>query len=173
MSARRVSVTATSIALVAVMVYIIRIPVPATGGFWHTGVAAETFVAFAFGPLVGAAAAGIGAALADLFAGYASFAPLTLVAHGMTGFLAGYLGWKRGWLGMLAGWILGGLVQVGVYFVGEAFIYGAGSAAAAVELPGNLVQVSLGLVGLLLFRQIRRVYPQIESLATEPEFEEL
>jgi uncharacterized membrane protein len=173
MSARRVSVTAISIAIVTVMVFMIRIPVPATGGFWHTGVAAEIFVALAFGPLIGAAAAGIGAALADLFAGYASFAPLTLVAHGLTGLLAGYLGWRRGWSGMLVGWTLGGLAQVGVYFVGEAFIYGVGIAGAAAELPGNLVQVSLGLVGLLLFRQIRRVYPQIESLAEEPELEEL
>jgi len=50
MNARRVSLIAVSIALVTIMVYAIRVPVPATGGFWHTGVIAETFLATAFGP---------------------------------------------------------------------------------------------------------------------------
>ena len=69
---------------------------------------AEIFVALAFGPVVGLVAAGIGAAIADLALGYGSFAPLTLIAHGSLGFLAGHLGWKKGWGGMIVGWIVGG-----------------------------------------------------------------
>ncbi len=172
MSARTVSVAAISIAVVTVMVTVVRIPVPATGGYWHLGVVAETFVGVAFGPLLGLVAAGVGAALADLFAGYGSFAPLTLLAHGCTGWVVGRLGWKKGWAGMLAGWALGGLAQVAIYFAGEATLYGFGAAGAAAELPGNLVQVGLGLLGLLLFQQVRRVYPQILSLASGEAYEE-
>jgi uncharacterized membrane protein len=172
MSARRVSVAAISIAIVTVMVTIVRIPVPATGGYWHLGVVAETFVGAAFGPLLGLIAAGAGAAIADLIAGYGSFAPLTLVAHGSTGLLMGWLGWKKGWAGMLAGWVLGGLAQVALYFLGEATLYGFGAAGAAAELPGNLVQVALGGLGLVLFQQVRRVYPRILTLASAEAFEE-
>ncbi|MDX1600041.1 MAG: ECF transporter S component [Anaerolineales bacterium] len=172
MSARSTAVAAVSIALVALFVMIVRIPVPATGGFWHMGVVAETFIAVAFGPLIGAVASGVGAALADTLSGYTSFAPLTLIAHGSTGLIVGWLGWRRGWTGMLLGWLFGGLAQVTVYFVGEATVYGFGAAGALAELPGNLVQVGLGLLGLLLFRQVRAAYPQIEHLASGQPVEE-
>jgi len=173
MSARGVSLTAVSIALVAVMVSAIRIPVAATAGYWHTGVIAETFVAIAFGPAIGAVAAGVGAAVADIIGGFVSFAPLTLIAHGSTGLLVGWLGWRKGWGGMLLGWVVGGLAQVGVYFVGEATVYGVGVAGATAELVGNLVQVGLGVFGLILFRIVRRAYPQVEQLGSAAKFEEV
>lgn len=173
MSARTVSVSAVSIAIVTVAVTVIRIPVPATGGYWHTGVIAEAFLAVAFGPLIGGTAAGIGAALADLASGYGSFAPLTLIAHGSTGLLIGWLGWRKGWPGMLIGWIAGGLAQVAIYWIGEATIYGFGAAGATAELVGNFVQVGLGIFGLGLFVIVRQAYPQVEQLATGASFEEV
>lgn len=172
MRAREVATTAVGIALVTVMVILVRIPVPATGGYWHTGAVAETFVAGAFGPIIGAVAAGVGAALADLIGGYASFAPLTLLAHGSTGLLVGLLGWRRGWIGMLSGWILGGFSQVAIYFLGEAFVYQYGVAGASAELPGNLAQVGLGIVGILLFWRVKRAYPEIDRITGERTFEE-
>jgi len=119
----------------------------------------------AFGPLVGFVAAGVGAAIADLVLGYGSFAPLTLIAHGSLGLLAGWLGWKKGWSGMLTCLIVGGLALVAVYFVGEATVYGFGTAGALAELPINLIQVGLGILGILLFQLVKRTYPQIEQLA--------
>ncbi len=173
LSARTVSVLAVSIALVTVTVSVIKIPVAATGGFWHTGVIAETFLATAFGPLIGAVAAGVGAAIADLAGGFGSFAPLTLIAHGSTGLVVGLLAWRKGWAGMLIGWILGGLAQVALYFAGEATLYGFGAAGAAAELPLNLIQVGLGFFGLVLFTIVRQAYPQIERLAGGERFEEV
>ena len=171
MSVRRISLIAVSIAIVAVIVAIVPIPIPATGGFTHPGAVAEIFVAVAFGPVVGLVAAGIGAAIADLALGYGSFAPLTLIAHGSLGLLAGYLGWKKGWGGMIVGWIVGGLALVAVYFVGEATVYGFGAAGAGAEVPINLFQVGLGILGLLLFKLVKRAYPQIEQLGEEATFE--
>ncbi|MFP3853361.1 MAG: ECF transporter S component [Anaerolineales bacterium] len=168
MRARTIAITAAGIAIVALFVTIIRIPVPATGGFWHLGVLAETFVAVAFGPFIGMIAAGVGAALADVISGFSSFAPLTLIAHGSTGLIAGWFGWRKGWNGMILGWLLGGFAQVAIYFVGEATLYGFGIAGALAELPGNIVQVALGFFGLVLFRQVRNAYPQIEQLASGP-----
>jgi uncharacterized membrane protein len=171
--ARTAAVAAVSIAIVVVLVYIVRIPVPATGGYWHTGAIAEIFVAVAFGPVIGGIAAGVGAALADLIAGYASFAPLTLVAHGATGVLAGWIGWRKGFGWMLVGWAVGGLAQVAIYFGGEATLYGYGAAGASAELVGNLVQVGLGIFGVLLYRQVERSYPQISQLASPAPFQEV
>lgn len=173
LSARAVSVLGVSIALVAVTVSVIKIPVAATGGFWHTGVIAEAFLATAFGPLVGAVAAGVGAAIADLAGGFGSFAPLTLLAHGSTGLLIGALAWRKGWPGRLLGWVAGGLAQVAIYFLGEATVYGFGMAGAAAELPLNLIQVGLGFFGLVLFTVVRQAYPQIERLAVGERFEEV
>lgn len=175
MRARTLSITAVSIAIVFVFVRLIQVPVPATGGFTHVGAVAEIFIALAFGPIVGLIAAGAGAALADLTLGYAQFAPLTLVAHAALGFLVGLIGWKASRGRMLAAWLAGGAALVMVYFAGESLfptLYG-GYAAALLELPVNLFQVSLGIVGLLLLRGTRAAYPQIDELAEDVSFEEL
>lgn len=177
MNARSIALTAVSIALVTVLVYIVRVPIPATGGYTHPGAVAEIFVAVAFGPVVGMAAAGVGAALADLIGGYGVWAPLTLIAHGSLGLLAGWLSRGRGRGGMFVGWIAGGLALVVLYFIGTVFMYGSGVLEstggdglgpwelAAVEIPINLFQVALGVLGLGLYFLVLKVYPQINQLA--------
>ena len=152
MNTRTISLAAVCIAIVAVLVSSVQVPIPATGGYTHAGAVAEMFVAVAFGPVIGGVAAGVGGAIADLLLGYGSFAPLTLIAHGALGVLAGWLGWKKGWGGMLAGWIVGGLALVAVYYIGGATGYGYGAAGAAAEVPINLGQVGLGILGILLFQ---------------------
>lgn len=172
MKARKIAVMAVSIAIVTVLVAIVPVPLPATGGFTHPGAVAEIFVAMAFGPIVGMVAAGVGGAIADLVLGYGSWAPLTLIAHGCLGLLAGLLGWKKGSAGMLLGWVVGGLALVGVYFIGQATVYGFGVAGAAAELIPNLMQVSLGALGIALFLMVKKAYPQIVHLAEGAEFTE-
>jgi hypothetical protein len=44
--------------------------------------------------------------------------------------------------------------------------------AAAAELPFNLLQVALGGLGLALFQQVKRAYPQIEQLGETPGYTE-
>lgn len=168
---RTIALLAVSIALVAAIVASVPVPIPATGGFTHPGAVAEVFVALAFGPVVGMVASGVGAAIADLALGFGAFAPLTLVAHGVLGFLVGLIGWRRGLAANLAGWALGGLGLVLIYYLGEATLYGFGPAAALTELPINLFQVGLGVLGLVLYRLVRAAYPAVDSLASDPVFE--
>ena len=172
MNTRKIAITAVSIAIVFVLVSSVAVPIPATGGFTHAGAIAEVFIALAFGPIVGLVAAGVGAALADLYLGFGSFAPLTLIAHGALGGLCGYIGWKKGYTNWVGGWIVGGLALVIVYFVGEATVMGFGVAGATAEVPFNLFQVALGGLGLLLLVLVKRAYPQIETLAEEPTYTE-
>ncbi len=172
MKARKIAVTSVSIAIVTVLVAIVPVPIPATGGFTHPGAVAEIFVAMAFGPVVGMVAAGVGAAIADLVLGYGSWAPLTLLAHGSLGLLAGWLGFKRGWGGMVVGWLAGGLGLVALYFAGQATVYGLGVANATAELIPNLIQVALGFLGIVLFVLVRKAYPAVEHLAEGAKFTE-
>jgi uncharacterized membrane protein len=172
LKARGIATIAVSIAIVFVVIRLIQVPIPATGGYTHPGAVAEIFVALAFGPVVGAVAAAGGAALADLTSGFGSFAPLTFVAHGALGLLAGWLGRNKKWRAAIAGWIAGGLALVIVYFLGEAALYGFGAAGAAVEVPINLFQVGLGFGGLLLYQAVKRAYPQLDLLARRTTFEE-
>lgn len=172
MNTQRVATTAMAIAIVFVLVRVVQVPIPATGGYTHLGAVGEVFVAIAFGPLVGAVASGVGAALSDLTSGFASFAPLTLIAHGLLGLAVGWLALRKTWASMIIAWIVGGLALVVVYFVGEATVYGVGFAGAATEVPVNLFQVGLGVVGILVYQAVRRAFPQIDQMAKPSSFKE-
>jgi uncharacterized membrane protein len=162
--ARQVAVLAIGIATVAALIIAVPVPIPVTGGYVHPGAVAEVFLALAFGPVVGMLAAGLGAMTADLILGFASFAPLSLVAHGALGLLVGLIGWKQPLGRMALGWLAGGLALVALYFLGESTVYQLGVSVALAEVPLNALQVSLGVLGLTLFRLVKAAYPQIELL---------
>jgi uncharacterized membrane protein len=159
--------TVSRIALVTVMAAVtcaltlIRpVPVPATGGYLHLGDIAANFSGLAFGPGLGFLVAGGGMAIADLF-GYAIFAPGTLVIHGLQAALVGYLGRSRKTGLMFLGAILGGIVVIAGYLLYEWLILGYGLTAALAEVPGNIFQVTVGLVGVPLYLLVSRAYPPL------------
>jgi hypothetical protein len=41
---------------------------------------------------------------------------------------------------------------------------------AAAEVPVNLFQVGLGVLGLLLYQLVRRAYPQLDRLGSRPTY---
>lgn len=154
------------IALVAVVTRFLIVPIGQ--GYFNFSDAAVYFVAFTFGPWIGGLAGGIGAALADLSAGYAAFAPLTFLAHGLQGLVAGYLVLKgRGSPAtrMVIAAVGGTLAMTGVYFLGEYFganLGWGGPAQALTEFPFNLLQNIVGAaVAIPLSLVIRRAYPPL------------
>ena len=164
-SVTTLAVIAVMVAVVAVLTFAVQIPIPATGGYIHFGDVGVYFAAFAFGPFVGSIAGGLGCAIADILSGYAVWAPLTLVAHGLQGFLAGYFGYKRGLMGMIVGWAIGSIALILVYFLGEWFIYGLGFAGALAEVGPNFIQMAVGgLIGIPLVLAIRKAYPPIDRM---------
>jgi uncharacterized membrane protein len=72
---------------------IIRIPIPATQGYFNVGDSMIYVAALLFGPVVGGFAGGIGAGLADII-GYPIFALGTFVIKLVEGAIAGYVGYK-------------------------------------------------------------------------------
>lgn len=171
---RDIALTAVMIALVAVVTRFLIMPVGA--GYFNFSDMAVYFVAFTFGPWIGFLAGGIGAAIADLSAGYAVFAPLTFLAHGLQGLAAGYL--VRALPGalptrMIVAAFAGTFVMAGVYFLGEYFgaNFGWGGPAQAVtELPFNLLQNVVGAaVAIPLSLLMRRAYPPIARYTARPQ----
>ena len=161
---RQIVLTGVMIALVAVLTLAVRVPFVLTRGYFNFSDVGVFLAGFAFGPWVGLVAGGVGTGLADVVGGYPMYAPLTLVAHGLEGLLAGAIARRSGGVwGMIAGWALGAAVMVAGYFIGEAFIFRMGVAAAATEaVTINIPQVVVGgLVGVPVVLALRRGYPPI------------
>lgn len=94
-TAIRISITAIFTSLVFVATAIFYIYVPHTAGFFNIGETMVYTTALLFGPLVGAFAGGVGSMLADLFLGFFSFAPATLVIKACEGAVVGLLTQRR------------------------------------------------------------------------------
>ncbi|MCX6031389.1 MAG: ECF transporter S component [Chloroflexi bacterium] len=160
-----IALVALLIALTTILTgWTVRVPVPATQGYFNLSDVPITFISLVFGPWVGLVAGGVGAALADLFGGYAFFAPITLVAHGVEGLLIGLLGrGRRSVPGMILAWVPGALAMVLIYFLAEGVL--KGWPAALVEVPVNLSQGLLGvIVGIPLVLAVRRAYPPVDQI---------
>jgi len=163
--ARIVAIAAIMIAVTAVFTLLVRIPIPATQGYVNFSDVATYFSAFAFGPVIGFVAGGIGAGLADVIGGYAQFAILSLLAHGLQGVVAGLLGRGKSLPGLIVAWAAGTVTMVGVYLLGEGLVL-TGWGPAIAEAPFNLLQnVAGGLVGIPLYLAVRRAYPPVTRLA--------
>ncbi len=153
------------IAITTVFTIAVRVPVPATQGYVNLSDVAITFVSLAFGPWAGMVAGGLGAALADLFGGYAQFAPLSLLAHGLEGLVIGLVaGRSHSVPRMILGCIAGGACMVGVYFLGEG-IFLTGWPNALAEVPLNAFQALVGAVaGIPLVLAVRQAYPPLDQV---------
>lgn len=90
MSKSRIPVfTGLMTALVFLMTYIIKIPVPYTSGYIHLGDSMIFLSVMVVGPFYGAFAAGVGSMLSDLAAGYAQYALPTLVIKALMAMVMG------------------------------------------------------------------------------------
>ena len=130
-------------AIVAAMTMLIKLPVPATGGYVHPGDGAIFLSAYLLGP--GAAVpAALGSALADILGGYAVYALPTALIKGAMGWIAGRLIMDRKTARNIMVLMLCELIMVSGYFAFEWMMYGAGAAISAV-IP-NLIQGAAGVV---------------------------
>lgn len=163
---RDVVLSGVMIALIAVFTLAIRIPFALTRGYFNFSDVGVFLAGFAFGPWIGLIAGGVGTGLADLLGGYPMYAPLTLLAHGLEGYLAGVIAGRTLRLPrMIGGWAAGALAMVGIYFLGEAYIFQMGVGPAAAEAVSiNIPQVVVGgLVSIPLVKALVKAYPPIQQ----------
>jgi uncharacterized membrane protein len=125
------------------------------------------FIAFTFGPVSAFLAAGLGTAIADLISGYAQWAPISFVVHGIEGLLIALIVRKQPLSKMRTllaaiGCVL--TVSLGYFVLSALFI--STVAVAATEIPPNMIQAGVGVVfGLALSKAIKRAYPPVSALS--------
>jgi uncharacterized membrane protein len=151
MNNAKIALTALTV-VVALMTLFVRIPLPSRG-YFNFGDVAVVFSGLVLGRLAqnrrffwGAAAGGIGSALADVIGGFGMFAPITLAAKGFEGGLCALASGKPRY----ARWIfllLGGVSMVAGYFIAEALMPNIGLQGAVSEVVPNLIQAGGGIAG--------------------------
>ena len=169
MNARTIAITAVMIAITAAITAS-PLRVPSGIGYGNLSDVFVMFAAFSFGPMVGFATGGIGAGIADLI-GFPPFAPLTFLAHGLEGLVAGYLGSRTNSLPrMLLAWAAGSVVMIAVYFFGELLVpqLWGGAPQAFADLLTDVGQAGLGLIGVALALLVRKAYPPITQMVSGP-----
>jgi uncharacterized membrane protein len=169
--ATRIATIAILTAVTAVLTYLVRIPVPATKGYFNLGDTVIYFTAFTLGPVSALLTGGLGTAIADLI-GYPTFAPISLFVHGLQGLVAALiagipLGGRRRRRAFNLYWLVaagaGTALMCAGYLAAEIVMFGVG--AALVELPFNLLQNVVGaVVGISLSLAVRKAYPPVEDL---------
>lgn len=144
--------------LLALVTSLLRIPIPNTGGYVHLG----DSILFLFATLLPnpyvALAAGIGSALADLFAGAALYLLPTFVLKALMAFLVAKIIQRSAELKrVLPALLLAEALMVLGYFFYELFIFGW--AVAGVSAVYNLVQLVVNvIVGVLLIRGVGKLH---------------
>ena len=146
--------TALFAALTCVATMFIRVPSSPTNGYVNLGDGIVLLSAFLLGPFYGTISAGIGSMLADLLAGYPTYAIGTLVIKAVVALVAGtaYRALhqdnepiSKHIIHIVVAGVCGEVLMVVGYFAYSAVFLSYGVGAAA-EIPGNLVQSLFGIV---------------------------
>ena len=136
-------------ALTCVATMVIKIPSP-LNGYINLGDCIVLLSGWLLSPVYGFFAAGLGSALADLFSGYAAYAPATFLIKGLMALIACggvKLFQKRvdKQFSRIISGVTAELFMIAGYWLFEGFLYGFIS--SAVNIPANGLQ---GLAGLIL-----------------------
>ena len=157
-SIRKLTLGGVMAALVFVMTYVPKIPVPVTGGYIHLGDGMIVLEAMLLGPQSIAAAA-VGSALSDLVGGYMAYLIPTAVIKGAVALIAWKLHRRAHWLQTLVAFIIAEAAMVAGYFLFEAAMYGVPAAIGAVG--PNVIQ---GAGGVAVGMTCRLLVPRLEKV---------
>lgn len=153
---KKVVIASLFAALVCVATMVVKIPTPLKG-YANLGDCVVLISGWLLSPGFAFLSAGIGSALADVFSGYAIYAPATFFIKGVMAVVAflifSALSKKTGsLLSRLVGGIIAELIMIGGYYVFEGFLYGF--APSVVNIPANAIQGVVGLVLAILIIKI-------------------
>jgi len=156
---KSVSIVAIFSALAFVATRFLQVPILQTGGYLNFGEAVIYLAAIIFGPIVGGLVGAIGPALADLSSPYAAFAPFTFVIKGLEGLLVGKIAEnKENTAARITAIVVGGIIMICGYYIVEVFVFMIPPAVALVEVPFNIIQMSVGgFVAILLAKKIKNM----------------
>ena len=154
MSKTRKILTAAMLAALTCVATLINIP--SADGYKNLGDCILILSGCMLGPIYGAAAAGIGSALADLILGYAYYIPGTLIIKALMGLLMGVVFAstnKKVNLRLMLAMVIAEIIMVAGYFIYSVLLLGNFESALA-SIPGNILQGVIGIVGAALILKI-------------------
>ncbi|MHA1479851.1 MAG: ECF transporter S component [Candidatus Thorarchaeota archaeon] len=159
-------------ALTTVATIILIVPFPSTAGYFNLGDAFVMLSGLLLGPIGGFIAGGVGSAMGDVALGYMQYAPITFVAKGFEGLMVGLFSYKLRTSKKVSIWdiigiILGAIMMLSGYYLGEILLLGYAPEAAFAELVlVNSIQVIVGgLITILIGPKIRNYLKSV--LGTE------
>ena len=145
---QKLAISALLTAIVCVATFVVKIPSPATNGYFNLGDCFVLLSGWLLGPVYGALAAGLGSALADILSGYMQYAPATFVIKALMAIVTYFIAKaiiRKPLIGKILGGIFAEAIMVLGYFGYEAIILGYGIAAAG-SILSNVMQ---GIVGII------------------------
>jgi uncharacterized membrane protein len=169
------------VALMAAMAFVVTMVTQIPYGnkaVVHLGDVVVFVAALILGKKKGFMAAALGMCLFDLTSAYYYWAPVTFIAKGMMAYIAGAIAFRKDYegdslLNNIVACTLGGIFMIAAYYVGgviiNTFIFASGSSATVtsriyanmtaelINVPGNIIQVLVGIViGLPLVKMLKR-----------------
>ena len=152
---QRLVIAALLAALTCVATMVIKVPSPLKG-YINLGDCIVLTAGWMLSPLYGFLAGGLGSALADVFSGYAVYAPVTFLVKGLMALAAWYI-YKvlskkmNGTVSRIISGLTAEIIMILGYYIFEGFMYGFG--ASLVNVPPNAVQGIAGLIlGVIIIR---------------------
>ena len=154
----------TALTTVATVVFII--PFPSTTGYFNLGDAMVMISGILLGPIGGLVAGGVGSAMGDVALNFLPFAPITLAVKGGEGLVVGMISRYAKSGKKISPWdifgvLLGSIIMLAGYFVGEVMVLGISSGLALLELITiNSIQVIMGSIVALIVGPMLRNFLQ-------------
>lgn len=145
----------------------IRLPISINGGLVHAGNVMLFTISILFGKKQGAIAGAFGMGLFDILSGWAAWAPFTFIIRGVMGFLIGSISNLNGRKGTSPLWnliaiLIGSVWMITGYYVAEGILYGNWIAPAS-SIPGNIIQLVIGLAALVLVPILKKAKMEVIS----------
>lgn len=151
---KQITLDAMFVALTLVFTAFVNIQIPSfggSGGLIHLGNVPLLIGAMLLGKRTGAIAGALGMGLFDLLSGWAIWMPCTAITCGLMGFLVGCICEKHKKIGYkIIAVFVALVVKLCGYFLFEAMVLGNGMVAAVKSVPGNVIQVSMAAVIVLI-----------------------
>jgi len=158
---RAITAAAVSAAVIFVVTYLIRIPVPgSSGGYLNIGDIAIYLSAFVLGPVPAAIAAAAGSAVSDALAGAVIYVPATFVIKGLMGLVCGRLARNGRLATFAAGAVISGAVMVVGYAAFESAVFGAAYAVTSI-IPNVIQWGACAAAAIALYPGIAKLSDQI------------
>ncbi len=136
------------------------VPFAPTGGYFNLGDIIVVTTALLFGPVIGGVAGGIGSGLADVYLGYASYAPFTMIIKGIEGYVIVYIAGPQTNATrnkVIIAWLVGGVIIIAGYWVAEVVFLGKTMTVATAEaFTINILQAIVSGIGIPLSVAVKK-----------------